>query len=61
MQCIRSYGHLTHTWNTACNAGTLPFEIGCSSMEKGSEKGDKDDHRQRMAPVKRMTKYSKTL
>lgn len=30
-------------------------------MEEGSEKGDKDDHRQRMAPVKRMTKYSKTL
>lgn len=28
---------------------------------KGSKKGNKDDHRSRMAPVKRMTEYSKTL
>lgn len=52
MQCIKPYGHLT--WNTTCNPGSLPFETGSSSTEKGSEKGDKDDHRYRMVLVKRM-------
>lgn len=53
MQCIKSYGLLTHTWNTACNPGTLLFKIGCGKMERGSEKGDKDDHRKTMAPEKK--------
>lgn len=29
------------------------FKIGCGNMERGSEKGDKDDHKKTMAPEKK--------